>query len=305
MAKIMVVDDSAVDRRLAGNLLQRRLGATDSEDQSGLEVVYASNGVEALSVLEREHPDLILTDLQMPEMNGLELVQAVRSKHPGLPIILMTAHGSEEIAIQALESGAASYVPKRQLLHNLLDTVQDVLLLAGSRRQEERLLEDCWIQTESHFRLPNNLDYVPTLVGYLQDNLARRKIWDDNDRIRVAVALREALSNAIIHGNLEVQSELRDTDEKGYYALIELRRQQEPYCHRYVQVMAEESRAELVYVIIDQGPGFDFTRIPDPTDPTNLDRVSGRGLFLIRTFMTEVHFNTPGNEITMIKRRDR
>jgi anti-sigma regulatory factor (Ser/Thr protein kinase) len=122
--------------------------------------------------------------------------------------------------------------------------------------------------------------------------------------IRVAVCLREALTNAIIHGNLEVDSAMRETDEKGYYKLIEQRAEEEPYGDRYVHITARESCQEAVYTIRDEGGGFDFHALPDPTDPANLERVSGRGMLLIQTFMDEVRHNAKGNEITMVKRRD-
>lgn len=56
-------------------------------------------------------------------------------------------------------------------------------------------------------------------------------------------------------------------------------------------------------MIRDEGPGFDSTSLPDPTDPVNLEKVSGRGLLLIRTFMDEVRHNPKGNEIVLVKRR--
>jgi anti-sigma regulatory factor (Ser/Thr protein kinase) len=87
--------------------------------------------------------------------------------------------------------------------------------------------------------------------------------------------------------------------------LIDERRVDPNYRNRRVHVTARESPAEAVYVIRDEGPGFDPSKLPDPTDPSNLVRVSGRGLLLIRTFMDEVHHNEIGNEITMTKRRDR
>ena len=56
-------------------------------------------------------------------------------------------------------------------------------------------------------------------------------------------------------------------------------------------------------VVRDEGPGFQQKELPDPTDPANLDKLSGRGLLLIQTFMDEIRFNDQGNEITLIKRR--
>ena len=73
---------------------------------------------------------------------------------------------------------------------------------------------------------------------------------------------------------------------------------------RRVHIHARESHHEAVYVIRDEGPGFSPDALPDPTEPVNLDKVIGRGLLLIRTFMDEVSHNKAGNEITMIKRLD-
>ena len=58
------------------------------------------------------------------------------------------------------------------------------------------------------------------------------------------------------------------------------------------------------FVIRDEGPGFDPRELPDPTDPTNLERPSGRGLLLMRTFMDDVSYNDDGNQVTLIKRRN-
>ena len=110
--------------------------------------------------------------------------------------------------------------------------------------------------------------------------------------------------NAIEHGNLEVSSELReDADSNAYKKLVEQRRHMAPYRDRRVHLTAHFSRREAVYTVRDEGPGFDVSRLPDPTDPANLEKSSGRGLLLIRTFMDEVRFNATGNEITLCKRR--
>lgn len=293
MATILVVDDSAVDRIRAEKLLVKE----------GWHVQTAAGGREALELLNREPADLVLTDMQMPEIDGLQLVEEIRRKHPAIPVILMTAHGSEEIAVEALQKGAASYVPKRNLARDLAETIASILEVARAGRNEQQLLQTL-VFTESHFILDNDAALVPSLIGHLENNLKRMQLCDENGLIRVAVALREALINAIHHGNLEIDSDLRERDDKEFYGLIEERREQEPYQDRRVHVYAKESHRDAVYVIRDEGPGFDPSTLPDPTDPANLDKTSGRGLLLIRTFMDEVHHNQIGNEITMVKRRD-
>jgi CheY-like chemotaxis protein/anti-sigma regulatory factor (Ser/Thr protein kinase) len=301
MTKILIVDDSPVDRQLAGRLVERRPGITASDRHTGLTAIYASNGREALDVIELEHPEVVVTDLQMPEMNGLELVQQIRATHPSIPVVLMTAHGSEDIAIRALKVGAASYVPKRESARDLLETVESVLEAAQTKRGHDRLM-GFLTRTESQFVLDNDLALIPPLIAHLKENLAVMGGCDETMLLRVSVALREAVLNAIDHGNLELDSRMREESEVNYHRLGEERRQQAPYRDRRVHVMARETPAEAVYVIRDEGPGFDPSRLPDPLDPANLESASGRGLLLIRTFMTEVRHNATGNEITLIRR---
>jgi anti-sigma regulatory factor (Ser/Thr protein kinase) len=123
--------------------------------------------------------------------------------------------------------------------------------------------------------------------------------------VRVGVALHEALRNAIHHGNLELSSQLRHAEPEAYYHLAAQRQRQEPYCARRVYLQAREARDESQYIIRDEGSGFNVSQLDyDPTNHGNLHIPSGRGLFLIRTFMDEVRFNSLGNEITMIHRRN-
>jgi CheY-like chemotaxis protein len=293
MAKILVVEDNAVDRLLVGKLLAKGMNLTTT---------YAGNGREALEVLAKEAPDLVLTDMQMPEMDGLELVREVRSRFPLVPIILITAHGSEEIAVQALRSGAASYVPKQNLAGELVKTVEGVLNFADSYRRRHHLRQRL-TRMESQFALENDRSLIPPLVAELTENLTFMGLCDEAERMRVTVALGEALDNAMIRGNLEISAEERDRDEKAYQHLIAQRREELPYRDRLVYVTAQESRTEAIYVVRDEGPGFDTSRLPDPADPHTIEQMTNRGWLLMKAFMDDVRFNAKGNEVTMVKRR--
>ena len=293
MATILVVDDTAVDRFLAGALL---------EEVPGWRAAYAEDGRQALALLKGAVPDLVLTDLQMPEVNGLELVEAIRRDHPAVPVILMTAHGSEEIAATALRKGAASYVPKRNLARDLPSTVANVLEVSQASRDQRLVLQ--WLEVaEFRFVLGNNLSHIQKVIASLQDEMGQMEVIDKNGLIRVGTALHEVLSNAIQHGNLEVSSDLRELpDPMAYWNLVERRRGEAPYRDRRVHLTARLSRREVGFVVRDEGPGFDVSRLPDPKDPANLAKSSGRGLLLVRTFMDDVGFNAAGNEITLTKR---
>lgn len=293
MAVVLIVDDSAVDRARAGGLLKK---------DASLVPIYASNGKEALAIIAKEAPDIVVSDLQMPEMDGLELVEAIRRESLSLPVILMTAHGSEETAIKALRKGATNYVAKRNLARELTAIVRGILDISRADRSQRHILTYL-TQTESLYELDSDLTTIPALLDQLGAGVMRMQLCDQNGWLRVAVALREALVNAIYHGSLELKSQLLEEDEIQFDRLLRERARQSPYAKRCVHVTARETRTEVTYIIRDEGPGFDPSRLPDPTDPANLERPSGRGLFLIRTFMDEVRHNSKGNEITMIKRR--
>jgi anti-sigma regulatory factor (Ser/Thr protein kinase) len=156
---------------------------------------------------------------------------------------------------------------------------------------------------ESHFALENDRSLIPPLVAELTENLLFMGLCDEAELLRVTVALGEALDNAMIHGNLEISAEERDRDEKAFQELVASRREQPPYRDRLVYVTAKESRTEAIYIIRDEGPGFDTLSLPDPADPHNLEQITNRGVTLIRAFMDEVTYNSKGNELTMVKRR--
>jgi CheY-like chemotaxis protein len=301
MLSVLIVDDTALERRRAGALLEKPVDPRDFPVSAQLQVLYAANGSEALAQLRQARPDLIVTDLMMPEVSGLELVQEVHDNFPSVPVILMTAHGSEDIAALALQVGAAGYVPKKHLVRDLRDTVENVLSLVKTDREEQSIWSHVE-RAETQFVLPLQLTLIPSLVAHLQTNLRRLALFDHAEELRVTVALREALVNAIAHGSLEGPRELRESDPKGYRQVLEERSQQAPYRDRRVFLRTHETHSDVCYVIRDEGPGFDVAQLPDPTDTAQLASAAGRGILLMRTFMDEVSYNPIGNEVTMIKR---
>jgi len=292
METILVVDDSPEARNVAGGCLK----------DHGVTPVFAENGREALKILEQQQPDAVLTDLHMPEMSGLELVKQMRRDYSNVPVVLMTAHGSEQAAVNALRAGALSYVPKKDLQTDLCDAMNVVLAAVEAKRHRERTRQ-LLTHTESHFELGFELDGSAALVSYFQGNLSLFNFCDETALFQVSTALTEALNNAIDHGSLELDSALREGSGQAYNELRQERTQIPPYSDRRVRVTEQLDPEQITYEIRDEGPGFDLSTVPDPTDPENLLKASGRGLMLIRMFMDEVNFNDVGNEITMVKRR--
>ena len=296
MTTVLVVDDSAVDRRLIGELLERRLKCS---------VEYAANGVEALARMKDAAPDLVVTDLTMPVMDGLELVRSLRTRHLGVPVILMTAFGSESLAVDALRQGAASYVPKSQVGEKLLDTVEEVLTLARADRSHERLIS-CLAKTEFDFVLDNDPDLIDPLVGLVQQMATGMNLVDFTGRLQLGVALKEAILNALFHGSLEITPQHVEEMEhtllqEGDESLVEKRGSELPYSDRRIYVTVILSKDEARFTIRDQGPGFDVSKLPDLSQPGALEPEGRRGLSLITAFMDEVTFNDTGTEVCMVK----
>jgi len=291
MSTILVVDDSLADQRLASGLL--------TEDES-LSVEYANDGKEALEQIELHIPDLVLTDLQMPVMDGLELVEQIRKRYPLIPTVLMTAKGSETIAVQALQRGAASYVPKRYLSVDLIQTVHRVLAASAGERSQTRLMNRL---AETKFVLENDLSLLSSLVSHLRQTVQQLRICDGSESLRVASGLDEALLNAYYHGNLEMSSEMKADNHEEFHRVSNERVHERPYCDRRITVTSRFIAEEATFIIRDEGAGFDPSGLPDPTDPEYLDRPTGRGLLLMRSFMDNVTFNETGNEVTLVKRK--
>ena len=124
MFKILLVDDSATDRRLIEGLLKKSLH---------FEVDTAADGLKALESLKAKVPDVVVTDMQMPNMDGMQLVENVRKLYPLVPVVLITAAGSEELASEALKRGAAGYVPKARCGELLNETLDHVLELTRKK----------------------------------------------------------------------------------------------------------------------------------------------------------------------------
>lgn len=117
LARIMVVeDDSALSQAL-----------TDTLQLSGFEVAQATDGEQALTRLDREPVDIVLTDVQMRPMDGQTLLRNLRSRHPDLPVLMMTAYGTVEKAVDAMKLGAVDYLAKPFEVEVLLEKVMRYL----------------------------------------------------------------------------------------------------------------------------------------------------------------------------------
>lgn len=131
-ARILIVDDDRVILELASIVLRR----------DGYYVQTASDGIQAMLLLEGVLPDLILLDYMMPGMNGLDVLHQIKEKYPDIAVILFTGMGSEEIAVRAMKAGAADYIMKPFRNHDLLERTASVLRSRSLELHNRELLEE-------------------------------------------------------------------------------------------------------------------------------------------------------------------
>jgi DNA-binding NtrC family response regulator len=129
---ILLVDD---EERLADVV-------TVALEQLGFRVLMASNGADALKLLDAEGVDLVLTDLRMPVMNGQELLREVKRRQPNLPVVVMTAYSSVKDAVQVIKEGAFDYVSKPFEIDDLEKTLKNALRLSDALADNLRLREE-------------------------------------------------------------------------------------------------------------------------------------------------------------------
>lgn len=289
MARLLLIDrcDSLIPEGLKKN--------TDWEIRT------VSDLEEFRKTLQEETLDLAIINETHSSAEVPALFELGETLAPSLPIVLLTCSSEDESTIHSLQLGALSFVPADASAHELHHVVTRILALSQFSRSQLKILGHC---EECHYRfvLGNQQEEIPAIVAYLRDVVGAVMGVGPKEQMRVAVAVEEAMQNAIVHGNLEISSELREAEDNRFYETLNARQNQAPYKDRKVTLEAELNRDSIQLTIRDQGPGFDFTRLPDPTDPEHLLLPHGRGLLLMRAFMDEVVYQPPGNILILRKR---
>ena len=146
----------------------------------GYRVVTAMDGREAFSKAQAEKPDLIITDLKMPRMSGLEMMTALRKAGNNVPVILTTFYGSEQTAIQAFRLGARDYLVKPYDMEDMLESVERALIEVRLRRETNDLKEGAEVRRH----LEGRVRQLNSLCGI---GKALSAIHDPDEMMRVAV----------------------------------------------------------------------------------------------------------------------
>jgi serine/threonine-protein kinase RsbW len=238
----------------------------------GHDVVVTGEREKALARNDLDEFDLVISDLSEAEVNGHPIGDLQR-KHL---VTAVSKHNSEVEIIKAFKMGAANYLRLPYNRDELREIVEKTLSYKLRYVDDAKLLPH--VHEKIEFELPSDLALMNGVLEYLQDRVSKLGLIAP-ERSNLFVALDEAFVNAVKHGNKSDPTKL-------------------------LRITAELSPKEASFTVEDEGEGFDVKEIPDPCDPANLFRTSGRGVLLIYNIMDEVEYNAQGNRVKMVKRPD-
>jgi anti-sigma regulatory factor (Ser/Thr protein kinase)/ActR/RegA family two-component response regulator len=264
--RILIVDDNDELRAVLEQALF----------ELGHEVVATGNRAEALARDDLDEFDLIISDLTDDADSGVEILSEIKRKRLLVPVVVSSDEAQHPGIIKAFKMGAANFLRQPYNKEELYGIVEKTL--AYKLRFVEDLKVMPYVHEKIDFELPSDIRLMNGVLQYLIDRVAKLGVIDP-ETSNLFIALDEAFVNAVKHGNRNDPSKL-------------------------VRITAELSSKEARFTIEDEGEGFNIQEIPDPRDPENLFKTSGRGVLLIYNIMDEVAYNTRGNRLTMVKRPD-
>ncbi len=259
-----------------------------------------ADGREAFEALREYHDNvvLVIADIRMPSLNGLEFMRLANAEFPGIPFIVTSGHGTKKEIIQALKQGALDYFEKPFGLKEISASIRKVRRLADAGHRTVQVYRNL-IEKRLVFRIANDITLVHPLVGGLIDEVRLACRIPPSLLPGLQMGLHELIVNAIEHGNLELGSELKD--RRNYLELLKRRAREPRFSGRRVTIEVVIVPGSFTCMIQNQGPGFEWRFLPDPTDPENLFKSHGRGVIMAGNFFDEFFYSESGNQVTVRK----
>jgi DNA-binding response OmpR family regulator len=264
----------------------------------GFSIITATDPVAALAMVDMAAPNIVITDLFLPEGGGLALTKRLKSRREDCPVIAMTGDGSATTIIQALRAGAVDYLHKPVAVEELAHALQRARHILPAEMTDSSGVR----RLEHIITMISHPDHIPHTVSWLLKTTGAS--LPENQRLHVRGALQELLLNAVEHGNLEIcyQDKQRAIAEDRFEQLVAQRLARRTLSTRLVtvHVLYEPGGKSLQFRIADEGRGFQWrTYLRRGMEACPCENASGRGIYLVHSFFPQMTYNEAGNEVTI------
>lgn len=291
--RVLVVDDEPLVCRLLTKQVKRL----------GCATCAAENGQEALDCLAEFAPDIVLTDIKMPVMDGLELLRVLRESAPHVIVVVITGARSLDVAADALRLGAHNYLDKPFTFRQLRQIIEKYRPVVGSLSMRKEC-QTMVTRRELSVEFDNRVRLVPALADFLMGETG--ECLSGSARTSVMLGLVELLMNAVEHGNLAIGAAAKLAAlTAGVDALGELREERlsDPVlAQRRIHIDFCMDASACEWVITDEGDGFEWESVRNPLSEGSVELPCGRGIFLSRMQFDEFEYQGCGNTVRVTRR---
>lgn len=264
------------------------------------EVILAETGQEGVEKFREFLPDIVISDMRLPDKNGNIVVKEIKEIDKDVPIIIITGYSDHQLILSAMKNGAVDLLKKPFKPNDLKYLINKIETLFKKIKVK---LSSSFVQWEKrHLIIRNDIHVIRSVVDFIFSNID----YISEDVSFMKIGLQEILINAIEHGNLEITNrEKGEFLDRGDYGRILKERVQDPkYKDRVVDIKVFSTPEYLKIVIQDMGRGFDPSQIPDPENPENFLKESGKGILMAIHAFDKIEYNEVGNCVTMLKHSD-
>ncbi len=288
--KILIVEDDYGSREYLLNLVQLE----------GYDVRAVVNGQEGLAEYKAFDPDIIVSDIQMPVMDGLEMLKILRQDKSDTIFIITTAYGSEDYAIDALRLGANNYLKKPIKRKSLIGLINKYKLIVESHKLAKKA-EGKLLKKNITLEFKTEIQHIPAIIGQLVSNLGVK--LDDSEITNIELGLDELITNSVEHGNLGItfEEKVKASNDNTMLELYAEKMKVRKLARRKIKVKYKLRPKYCEWIITDEGKGFDWKLIPDPTKGAQLMELNGRGIFITHFLFDEMEYLGKGNKVRVRK----
>lgn len=289
--KVLIVEDDFASRELLKIFVEKEKHECKS----------AEDGALGLELFKRYKPDVVISDVRMPGLDGIALLKAIRREAQDVITIIVTGHGNEELALEALENGANNYIKKPIDLADLKQLLRRYKSIFEQREITTALKKNI-SNRQFEMEVDTDTTVVPSLVKYLVEKTDN--VFADAELVQLELGLSELLINSMEHGNLGISREDKASalQKNTFQSLVEERMSDSVCSKRKIHITYRSNQTECEWLIKDQGVGFDFTNVADPTQERFLHELHGRGIFLSKMQFDEFEYLNKGTTVRVIKK---